>query len=185
MGDIIAVGACVGLIVVTMVLFLGQTRVGFAMARDGLFPKFMGRTHPKFRTPANFTIMAGAVIAVIAAFVPLAELANLVNIGTLAAFVLVSIGVIVLRRKRPDLKRSFKVPFVPVVPIISALMCFYLMLNLTGETWLRFIIWLVIGFAVYFLYSRRHSRLNHADAEGNILEPSASGTVAEHPGSRD
>ncbi|WP_178946036.1 amino acid permease [Kocuria sp. TGY1127_2] len=161
MGNIIAVGACIGLIVVTMILFLGQTRVGFSMSRDNLLPKALGKTHPKFKTPYRFTVLAGLAIALLAAFVPLSKLADLVNIGTLSAFVLVSVGVIILRKNRPDLKRSFKVPFVPVLPIISALVCFYLMMNLPLETWIRFVVWLAIGIVVYFAYSRHHSRLRH------------------------
>lgn len=160
MGDIIALGACIGLIVVCMILFLGQTRVGFAMSRDHLLPPWLSKTHPRFGTPYRFTVIAGIGIAILATFVPLSTLAELVNIGTLAAFVLVSIGVIILRKKRPDLKHSFKVPFVPVLPIIAALVCFYLMLNLNLDTWIRFIVWLAIGVVVYFVYSRRHSRLN-------------------------
>ena len=160
MANLISIGACIGLIVVCMILFLGQTRVGFAMARDHLLPASLAKTHPRFGTPYRFTILAGIPIAILATFVPLSTLAELVNIGTLAAFILVSIGVVVLRKSRPDLKRSFKVPWVPVIPIASALLCFYLMLNLSLETWIRFVIWLVIGIIVYFTYSRKHSRLN-------------------------
>ena len=163
MGDLIAIGACIGLIVVSMILLMGQTRVAFAMARDGLLPQGLARTHPRFRTPYRITLITGAIVAVLAAFVPLSTLAELVNIGTLAAFVLVSIGVIVLRRTRPDLPRAFKVPWVPVLPIISAVICFYLMLNLTLETWIRFVVWLVVGIVVYFAYSRSHSRLGIAE----------------------
>ncbi|GAA1734141.1 amino acid permease [Microbacterium paludicola] len=148
-----------------MILFMGQTRVAFAMARDGLLPKSLAKTHPRFRTPYRITLIAGVIIALLAAFVPLSTLAELVNIGTLAAFVLVSIGVIVLRRTRPDLPRAFKVPWVPVVPILSAVICLYLMLNLTLETWIRFLVWLAIGVVVYFLYSRRHSRLGIQERE--------------------
>jgi APA family basic amino acid/polyamine antiporter len=165
MGDLIAIGACIGLIVVAMILFMGQTRVAFAMARDGLLPKSLAKTHPRFRTPYRITLIAGVIIALLAAFVPLSTLAELVNIGTLAAFVLVSIGVIVLRRTRPDLPRAFRVPWVPVVPILSAVICLYLMLNLTLETWIRFLVWLAIGVVVYFLYSRRHSRLGIQERE--------------------
>lgn len=160
MGDLIAIGACIGLIVVCMILFLGQTRVGFAMARDGLLPAGLAKTHPRFGTPYRFTILAAIPIAILATFVPLSTLAELVNIGTLAAFVLVSIGVMVLRRTRPDLPRAFRVPWIPVIPIASVIVCFYLMLNLALETWIRFVIWLLIGFIVYFAYSRKHSRLN-------------------------
>lgn len=160
MGDLIAIGACIGLIVVCMILFLGQTRVGFAMARDGLLPAGLAKTHPRFGTPYRFTILAAIPIAILATFVPLSTLAELVNIGTLAAFVLVSIGVMVLRRTRPDLPRAFRVPWIPVIPIASVIVCFYLMLNLALETWIRFVIWLLISFIVYFAYSRKHSRLN-------------------------
>ncbi|MCT1368428.1 MULTISPECIES: amino acid permease [Kocuria] len=170
MGHLIAIGACIGLIVVTMILFLGQTRVGFSMARDRLLPPSLGKTHPKFKTPYRFTMLAGLAIALLAAFVPLAKLADLVNIGTLSAFILVSVGVIILRKSRPDLKRSFKAPFVPVLPIVSALMCLYLMMNLSLETWIRFVIWLLIGIVVYFAYSRRHSRLRNSTDEPTSAE---------------
>lgn len=164
MGNLIAIGACIGLIVVCMILFLGQTRVGFAMSRDHLLPAALAKTHPRFGTPYRFTILAGIPIAILAAFVPLSTLAELVNIGTLSAFIMVSIGVVILRKRRPDLERSFKVPWVPVIPIASVIICFYLMLNLSVETWIRFVIWLVIGFIVYFSYSRKHSRLNFMQA---------------------
>lgn len=159
MGSVIAIGACIGLIVVCMILFMGQTRVGFAMARDGLLPQWLAKTNPKYGTPYRFTIITGVVIAAIASFVPLKTLADLVNIGTLSAFVLVSIGVIVLRKTRPDLERPFKVPFVPILPIIAAIVCFYLMLNLNLDTWVRFLVWLAIGLIVYFVYSRHHSKV--------------------------
>ncbi|WP_203137334.1 amino acid permease [Microbacterium sp. JZ31] len=165
MGNLIAIGACIGLIVVSMILLMGQTRVAFAMSRDGLLPVGLSKTHPRFRTPYRITIITGVVVAILAAFVPLSTLAELVNIGTLAAFVLVSIGVIVLRRTRPDLPRAFRVPWVPVLPILSAVICFYLMLNLTLDTWIRFLVWLAIGVVVYFLYSRRHSRLGKSESE--------------------
>lgn len=159
MGALVAVGACVGLVSVVMILFIGQTRVAFAMARDGLLPRGLARTHPTHGTPYRITMITGGVIAVVAALVPLEELALLVNIGTLFAFVLVSIGVVVLRRTRPDLRRSFRVPALPVVATLSVLACVYLMLNLTGETWLRFVLWMLVGVVVYFAYSRRRSVL--------------------------
>ncbi|GAB3528893.1 amino acid permease [Arthrobacter monumenti] len=159
MGNLVAIGACIGLIVVSMILLLGQTRVGFAMSRDRLLPAGLGKVYPRFGTPYRFTILAGSVIAVVATFVPLSTLAELVNIGTLFAFLLVALGVIILRRTRPDLPRSFRVPFVPVLPILAIAACLFLMLNLTGGTWLRFFVWMVIGLVVYFLYSRHHSVL--------------------------
>jgi APA family basic amino acid/polyamine antiporter len=129
------------------------------MSRDGLLPTFFSHVHPKFRTPHRPTILLGVIIAIVAGFTPLSELAELVNIGTLFAFVVVAIGVIILRKSRPDLPRAFRTPWVPFIPILSVAASLWLMLNLPAETWLRFAIWMVIGFAVYFLYGRTHSRL--------------------------
>jgi APA family basic amino acid/polyamine antiporter len=157
---LISVGALAGLTSVVMILMLGQSRVLFAMSRDRLLPRGLAAVHPRFGTPYKITLITGVIVAALAGFIPLSTLAELVNIGTLFAFVLVSIGVIVLRRTRPDLKRSFRVPAVPVLPILSVLACFYLMLNLPGETWLRFGIWMVVGVVVYFTYGRRHSRFS-------------------------
>jgi APA family basic amino acid/polyamine antiporter len=160
---LISFGAAVGLTTVCMILLLGQSRVFFAMSRDGLLPRFFSHTHPKFRTPYRPTILLGVVIAIVAGFTSLSELAELVNIGTLFAFIVVAISVIILRNTRPDLERSFRTPWVPVLPIVSVLASLWLMLNLPAETWLRFAIWMVIGFVVYFLYGRSHSRLAHAE----------------------
>jgi APA family basic amino acid/polyamine antiporter len=165
MGDLISVGACIGLIVVAMILMLGQCRVAFAMARDGLLPRALARVHPTYGTPHRITLITGVAIAAIGGFVDLKTLANLVNIGTLFAFILVSIAVVVLRRTRPDLPRAFRTPVVPLVASLSVLMCLYLMLNLTGETWERFGIWMLIGFVVYFVYGRRHSRVGQEQPE--------------------
>jgi APA family basic amino acid/polyamine antiporter len=174
----ISVGALAGLTSVVMILMLGQSRVLFAMSRDHLLPPGLGAVHPKHGTPYKITVITGVVVALLAGFVPLSTLAELVNIGTLFAFVLVSIAVIVLRRTRPDLPRSFRVPFVPVLPVVSALACLYLMLNLPGETWLRFAAWMVIGVLVYAVYSRHHSRL----AAGGSLDPA---TAGERESARD
>jgi basic amino acid/polyamine antiporter, APA family len=165
MADLIAVGACIGLIVVAMILMLGQTRVAFAMARDGLLPRAVSRVHPRFGTPYIITSITGVAVAVIAGFVPLSDLVDLVSIGTLFAFMLVSLGVLVLRRTRPDLPRGFRVPAAPLVAIPSVAMCLWLMLNLVGATWERFIIWMAIGIVVYFAYGRRHSRLGQRQRE--------------------
>ena len=165
MGRLISIGACIGLIVVVMILILGQTRVGFAMARDGLLPRGLAKVHPRFGTPYVFTALTGVAVAVIGGLVDLATLVNLVSIGTLFAFVLVSIGVVVLRRRRPDLERSFRTPAVYVVSTASVLLCLYLMLNLTGGTWVRFVVWMAIGLVVYFTYGIRHSRLAKAESE--------------------
>jgi APA family basic amino acid/polyamine antiporter len=165
---LIAAGAVAGLTTVIMTLLIGATRVVFAMSRDWLLPPSIGRTHPKTGTPVRITVTLGLVIALVASLTPIGKLEEMVNIGTLAAFTLVSIAVIVLRRRRPDLKRAFRVPFVPVLPILSALICFYLMLNLSVETWLRFIVWMALGFVVYFGYSYRNSRLSGRAKEGEV-----------------
>jgi basic amino acid/polyamine antiporter, APA family len=156
---VISVGALFGLTTVMMILLLGQSRVFFAMSRDRLLPPGFSKVSERFGTPIRTTVTTGGVVALISMFVPLTELAELVNIGTLFAFILVAIGVLVLRRKRPDLPRAFSCPGVPVVPILAVLTSFYLMLNLPAATWWRFVIWMLIGFAVYFLYSAKHSRL--------------------------
>jgi APA family basic amino acid/polyamine antiporter len=157
--DLISIGALVGLTTVMMILLLGQSRVFFAMSRDRLLPPMFSAISPRFGTPVRTTLVTGAVVALLSTFVPLSELAELVNIGTLFAFILVSIGVLVLRRTRPDLHRAFRCPGVPVVPILSVLASFYLMLNLPTATWLRFVIWMALGLVVYFGYSARRSRL--------------------------
>ncbi|HZC19912.1 MAG TPA: amino acid permease [Rubrobacteraceae bacterium] len=156
---LVSVGALCGLTSVIMILMLGQSRVAFAMSRDNLLPSYFARSHPRFRTPYRITIITGVIVAVMAALVPLQSLAELVNIGTLFAFVLVSISVIVLRRTQPNLRRAFRTPFVPVVPILAALACLYLMVSLPVATWIRFVVWMAIGLVIYFLYSRRASRL--------------------------
>ncbi|MGH3611221.1 MAG: amino acid permease [Pseudonocardia sp.] len=157
--NVITVGALAGLTTVMMILMLGQSRVAFAMSRDGLLPRGLSKVHPRYGTPYRITIIVGVVVALLAGFIPLEALAELVNIGTLFAFVLVSIAVVVLRRTQPDLPRAFRTPLVPLVPILAVLSCVTLMMFLSVNTWLRFLGWLAIGFVVYFGYSRRHSRL--------------------------
>jgi basic amino acid/polyamine antiporter, APA family len=156
---VISIGALIGLTTVMMILMLGQSRVFFAMSRDRLLPASFAKVSPRFGTPLRTTILTGVAVALISTFVPLTELAELVNIGTLFAFVLVAIGVLVLRRTRPDLERAFRCPGVPLVPVLAVLAAVYLMLNLPAATWLRFFIWMAIGLAVYFAYSASHSRL--------------------------
>ncbi len=156
---LVSIGAICGLTSVIMILMLGQSRVAFAMSRDNLLPRYFARAHPRFRTPYRITILTGVVVAIIAAFVDLTRLAELVNIGTLFAFCLVSVGVMILRRTQPDLPRAFRTPLVPVVPILAILFCLYLMVSLPVGTWWRFVIWMVLGLVVYFLYSMRASRL--------------------------
>ncbi|HEY6798509.1 MAG TPA: amino acid permease [Kineosporiaceae bacterium] len=167
---VISVGALAGLTTVMMVLMLGQSRVFFAMSRDRLLPPVFSRVSPRTRVPVRVTVTTGAVVAVISALLPLSALAELVNIGTLFAFVLVAIAVLVLRRSRPDLPRAFRVPGVPVVPILSVLASLYLMLNLPGMTWLRFLIWMVIGLVVYASYGWRHSGLAGASGRSHVDE---------------
>ncbi len=171
MGRLIAIGACIGLIVVVMILMLGQTRVAFAMARDGLLPPALAKVHPTFRTPWAITAATGVAVAVIGGLVDLETLVHLVSIGTLFAFVLVSIGVVVLRRTRPDLPRAFRTPAVTAVATLSALLCLYLMLNLTGGTWVRFLVWMAIGLVVYAVYGRTHSRLGRTAPQTREPDP--------------
>ncbi|MER0448916.1 amino acid permease [Streptomyces sp. Edi4] len=156
---VISFGAAVGLTTVCMILLLGQTRVFFAMSRDGLLPRFFSHVHPRFRTPHRPTILLGVIIAIVAGFTSLSELADLVNIGTLFAFVVVSVGVVILRHTRPDLPRAFRTPLVPWVPALAVAASLWLMINLPAETWIRFGVWMVIGVVFYFGYGRRHSRL--------------------------
>nr|WP_202553801.1 amino acid permease [Streptomyces sp. SID4936] len=157
---LISFGAAIGLTTVCLILLLGQTRVFFAMSRDGLLPRFFSKTHPKYGTPYRPTILLGVIIAIVAGVTSINELATLVNIGTLFAFVVVALGVLVLRRTRPDLPRAFRTPWVPVIPVLSVAASVWLMLNLPAETWLRFGIWMAIGVIIYFAYGRGHSRIN-------------------------
>ena len=167
--NVISFGALVAITSVVLTILYGQTRIMFAMCRDGLMPLRFADVNPKTRTPIRITATFGVLIALVAAFIPLTEIVKLVNIGTLFAFIVVNIGVIILRRTRPDLKRGYRVPFVPVFPIIGVLLCCYLMRYLEGATWLRFVGWLVLGLVVYFLYGIRHSRLRR----GEVVNPEA------------
>lgn len=153
-------GAILGMTTVILVMAYGQTRVLFAMSRDGLLPKKLSTLHPKYGTPFFATWVVGIVFGLIAAFVPLGVLAELINIGTLAAFTLVSVAVIVLRVKRPELPRAFRCPWVPVVPLLAIAFCIALMAFLSPTTWIAFGIWLLIGLLIYFGYARRRSLLH-------------------------
>ncbi|QBY50635.1 amino acid permease [Cupriavidus oxalaticus] len=153
-------GAILGMTTVILVMTFGQTRVIFAMSRDGLLPARLSSVHPLHATPFFATWTVGIVFAMIAAFVPLNVLAELINIGTLAAFTLISIAVLVLRRTRPELKRAFRCPGVPVVPLLSVGFCLFLMAHLQALTWVAFLTWLGIGLSVYFLYARRNAVLH-------------------------
>jgi APA family basic amino acid/polyamine antiporter len=154
------VGAVAGLASVVLVMLMGQPRIFYAMSRDGLLPPVFGKVHPRFHTPHVTTIVTGCIAAIVAGIFPIGLLGELVSIGTLLAFVIVCGGIIMLRRTNPELHRPFKTPFVPLVPILGILICGYMMLNLPLDTWLRLIIWMGIGIAIYFLYGRKHSKLN-------------------------
>ncbi len=160
---VISVGALAGLTTVVMVLVLGLSRVLFAMSRDGLLPRELAKTGDH-GTPVRITVLVAVLIAVAATVFPISKLEEMVNVGTLFAFILVSAGVIVLRRTRPDLERGFRAPLVPWLPILSIAACGWLMLNLTGLTWIRFGVWMAIGVAFYLLYGRRHSVLGQREA---------------------
>ncbi|WP_088189148.1 amino acid permease [Desulfosporosinus sp. FKA] len=157
---IISIGALGGITTVLLVMLYGQTRVFYAMSRDGLLPKIFSETHPIHKTPNKSTWLTGIIVAVVAGLTPIDVLAEMVNIGTMSAFVFVSIAVIVLRKSQPDLPRAFRCPGVPVVPLLAAAFSLFLMFKLPGATWIRFIVWLVIGLAIYFLYGYKHSNLN-------------------------
>jgi APA family basic amino acid/polyamine antiporter len=157
--QVISVGALAGLTTVTLILMMGQSRVFFAMSRDHLLPPAFARVSQRFKTPYRTTIATGIAVALLAFLLDLTTLAELVNIGTLFAFIIVAIGVVVLRRTRPDLERAYRTPLVPLVPILAVLSSLWLMLNLPADTWLRFGIWMVVGLVVYFTYARRHSRV--------------------------
>jgi APA family basic amino acid/polyamine antiporter len=156
---LVATGVIAGLTTVMLVLYYGLTRIIFAMARDGLLPEFFNNLHKKTQTPVRVIIICGVMMAIIAGLFPLGDLAELVNIGTLAAFVLVCFGVIVLRFTQPKLKRPFRTPFSPLFPALGMISCSALMAFLPAQTWWRFLIWLAMGLVFYFLYSKRHSKL--------------------------
>jgi len=161
--EIVKVGVIAGLSSVMLVLMYGQTRIFYTMAGDGLLPAVFSRLHPRFHTPVPATWLLGIIVSLVAAFVPLAALGELVSIGTLFAFILVCAGVLYLRRAQPELTRPFRCPGVPFVPIGGILACLYLIAGLPWETQARLVAWLLIGFVLYFGYSRHHSKLFHAD----------------------
>ena len=157
-GAVLSLGALIAITSVVLVIMYGQVRIFFAMCRDGLLPRSLATVNARTGTPLKLTLGFGVLIALLAALVPLGVIVEMANIGTLFAFVLVNIGVIVLRRTRPDMERPFRVPFAPVFPIIGVLFCFVLLAALPWETWVRFVVWLLIGLVIYFTYSRKHSR---------------------------
>jgi len=166
---LVKLGAIFGLATVMLVMLLGQSRVFYSMSHDRLLPEWAGAVHPRFRTPWISTILVGSFVAVFAALVPIDILGELVSIGTLLAFVIVCAGVWRLRNSQPDLPRPFKTPWVPLVPILGMVVSFGLMASLPLDTWIRLIVWLIIGMVIYFGYSRHHSRVqNMVDDEVKV-----------------
>jgi len=163
-GTLVRLGTLAGLSTTMLVMMLGQSRVFYAMSRDGLLPAWAGAIHPTRRTPWISTIVVGVCVAFFGALIPIGTLGQLVAIGTLLAFVIVSAGILILRRTRPDLPRPFRTPGVPAVPILSVIVALLLMASLPWQTWVRLIVWLVIGLVVYFAYGRRHSLVGRSNA---------------------
>src|SRR6202022_333912 len=171
---LISAGALAGITSVLLVFQLGQPRIFMAMARDGLLPQYFARIHPRFRTPHVTTIWTGIAVGGVAMLSDIGSLADLTNIGTLFAFILVCIGVVILRRTEAMRPRPFRVPFVPIFPLLGVFLCFALMLSLPILTWIRFFVWLALGLLIYFFYGVRHSRLRQGIDVGeteNTLPP--------------
>jgi APA family basic amino acid/polyamine antiporter len=166
---LVKLGAIAGLSSTMVVMMMGQPRIFYSMAKDGLLPGWASKVHTKFRTPYITTIVTGVLVAIAAGFTPIGVLGELVSIGTLFAFVIVSVGIIFMRYRRPDLPRPFKTPFVPVVPILSAIASIALMASLPRETWERLVIWMLIGLAVYFAYGYRKSKLKQQEASSDPI----------------
>jgi APA family basic amino acid/polyamine antiporter len=164
-GALVAVGAICGITTVLLVMIYGQSRVAFAMSRDKLLPPGICRVHPKFGTPYLMTMLTGVLVAILSGFLPIGVIAELCNIGTLFAFCLVAIGVLVLRYKRPDANRPFRCPAIKIIAPLAVIFSVYLMLNLPSATWIRFVVWFAIGICVYFFYGQKHSTLNAAEKQ--------------------
>lgn len=167
----VSLGAILGITTVLFVMMYGQTRLFFAISRDGLLPKSISKLTEKTKTPTRSIILTWLMATVFSAVVPLNQLAELTNIGTLFAFIVVSISVVVLRKTRPDIPRSFKTPFVPVIPLLAVAACGYLMVHLSKVTWIGFLIWFIIGLAIYFGYGYRHSELGHWKDDRTPADP--------------
>lgn len=167
--DALIIAILAGYTSVILVMLMGQSRVFYTMAKDGLLPKFFGALHPEFRTPWKTNLFFLVFVSLFAGLVPVSDLGHMVSIGTLFAFVLVCIGILVLRKTLPDAVRPFRTPLVPFVPIMGILVCIYLMYSLPAESWVRLFIWMAIGVAVYFSYGKKYSKVREL-RDGKIIE---------------
>ncbi|KFJ03481.1 APC family permease [Bifidobacterium thermacidophilum] len=170
---VVNLGALIGMTTVMLVQLYGQSRICYAMSRDGLFPKFFGEVNKKFHTPFKGTWFFGILTAIAGGFININILFELVNIGTLSAFIIVSAGVLWMRKTQPDTHRGFRAPGVPVTPILAIVFCCVLIVGLNWETWVRFVVWFALGLIVYFAYGRKHSKLGAADGNDSVTAPAA------------
>ena len=166
-GTVLAAGAVISIFSVTLVTLYGSTRILFAIGRDGLLPSMFAKVNPRSMTPVNNTVVVATVVGLLAGLVPLDSLADMVSIGTLVAFITVSVAVIILRVREPDLPRGFKVPGYPVTPVLSVLACAYILFSLHWYTWLAFAAWVSVVLAFYFLWGRHHSALNYREPDAS------------------
>jgi basic amino acid/polyamine antiporter, APA family len=155
----ITLGIIAGYTSVILVMLLGQSRVFFSMSRDGLLPATFSKVHPNFHTPYKCNLVFMIFVSLFSGFLPISQLGNMTSIGTLLAFVIVCVGIVVMRKTNPNLPRPYRTPLVPLVPILGVIVCLAMMVSLDVQTWIRLVVWLLIGFVIYFGYSRHHSKL--------------------------